>query len=142
MGHALDTNETFEFVLLNDKDGPEGVTPTFLFRFLSVRQYTQMVKLLNDSRNEKLPFEKTLAKILEAVRIPLAGWRDMGREYNASDLEEVVTTYELLEMRERLPVEMTFSEADKKKSKSALRHPSDKSASSTATPANAGTAGQ
>lgn len=113
MGLSVDTKETFDFVLELDKEKPEAIRPSFQFRYPSYRQLKQIDKVLIEARHAKSTEE--FERGYDALRILLAGWKNMSIEYDPARIDEVVTTLDFFELYERLLHEANESEIDKKK---------------------------
>ena len=88
----LDPNETFEAVLEHDLAKPETERPTFLFRYMSLRAFRETSWLADDDKRiAALSMIELLAALLDVIRSKLAGWRNMGIEFDPSRLDELIT---------------------------------------------------
>mgnify|MGYP007071673462 CR=1 FL=1 len=117
MPRCLDPGARFELVLDSDAEKPEGERPTFVFRVLSMREWS-----------EAADQEKPSLAILKAA---LCDWKNMaGIEFDKERLEDVLDHLEAVELLDALQVSYT----DKKKSSSQPTSNADSSAP-TAAPA-------
>lgn len=131
MGFAVDTESVFEFVLDADKGKPADARPTFLFRYPSLRDFKRIAALFAESESATDP-DEMIAKATGGISHRLCGWRNMGTPYDPANLEAVITSADMWEMRNRLLGEMTISESEKKRLSSPFASNSAQSASVTA----------
>lgn len=119
MPFATDPEQTVEVWLKSDEAKPEAARPVFLFRFLSCRQLRRAqelrelaAQLSTDAATERQSDET----VCEMIRVGLAGWRNIGRVYDPSALDEVLTVNELWELAWAWPGRVNLSEREKKAS--------------------------
>jgi hypothetical protein len=101
---ALDPRETFEIVL--DSDVREvGLAPTFIFRYLTVREWREIAPLGDDQAAlSALSTVVAVDKLMAALRLNLIGWANVrdrdGEEiaYGPDRLEDVLTMGEAWEL--------------------------------------------
>jgi len=123
---VLEPNATYEYVLDCDKEKPADKQPTFIFKYLSSREWKTAAKL-SDKFDKKLDSAKdgeigdvAVDAVFEAIKIPLTGWRNMtmpdGREieFAAEKLEDILTPSEAMELM-RAAIDQLPSAKDKKK---------------------------
>ncbi len=99
MPRCLEPGATFDVVLDSDMGKPEAERPTFVFKSLSMREWKK-------AKGELEGFDGALA----CVQAGLVGWRNMGRDFAASDLDAVVDENEVVELFKKV----RFNERDKK----------------------------
>jgi hypothetical protein len=125
MGLALDTDQTFDYVLENDQDKP-GDKPTFVFRFLAARDWAKVRKMFDLAAKDD-DNGGYVNGCIQALRIPLVGWRNMPLEYNPDNLDLVLTAADLGEFSAALLGKMTQEEFERKNSARQLRSASKSS---------------
>lgn len=115
---ALDPNDLFEYVLLNDRAKPKEEQPTFLFHFPTCRERKKIARLFDELTST---VDEAFDKVCEGLRIILAGWRNVRNrsgkpiDYDPSELDNVISANDLFELRVTLLEEMDVTELDKKK---------------------------
>src|SRR4051812_21964265 len=112
MSLALDPDQTIDYQLVTDvPKGDKG--PTFVFRFLSTRDWAKVARLFQEAdaaTNE----QDHLRLLYEALRIPLVDWRNMGIPFDPNELDRVTTPADMVEMRSEMLNRLVFSEIDRK----------------------------
>lgn len=132
MGLAIHTQQTFDYVLVEDRKLPPERQRKLVFRNLSARDHMRVEAML-DASHAAATLTDALAKACEAIRVPLVGWSGFdGREYRPEDLDDVLSAADIGEVRSELLVAMTVSETDRKKSAWQSLSTSDSSAGPTA----------
>lgn len=97
MPKLLDPDCTFDAVLVSDQ--AKSDPPTFVFRALSVRAFsriTQEYDRLEDSQSET----EKMNTIVGALKEGLHNWRNMGRDFNLDEIDEILTIGESIELLE------------------------------------------
>lgn len=116
---ALEPNATYPVVLSTDADKPKNKQPTFIFRYLSGRQWKELAKL-SDEFDKKTTGEDTLSLVFKAIKMALIGWRNMigpdGKEikYKPDELDAIVTPNEAIELMQAAVAQQPTMQ-DKKK---------------------------
>ena len=129
---VLEPNATYDVVLSSDAGKPKDKQPTFIFRYLSGREWKKLAKL-SDEFDQKTSGEKALDLVFRAIKMVLFGWRNMNGpdgkeiEYNPDELEAIVTPGEAVELMQAA-VSQQPSIEDKKKSVSLSASSTGKSA--------------
>src|SRR5258706_8660791 len=123
MGLALDTDQTFDYVLENDQD-KTGDKPTFVFRFLSARDWAKVRRMFDQA--DKDENDGYVSGNIEALRIPLVSWRNVVLDgkvlaFNPDDLDLVLSAADLGELSVSLLGKMTQEEFERKNSARQLR---------------------
>ena len=125
---ALDPNETYAVVLECDQEKPAETQPRFLFRYMSMRQWRDFAKFGEDRQAlEKLPFETVLDQLLTQIKLHMAGWENMGRDYEPDELDAVITLTEAWELYYAARRQSRIGAEDKKKYESGLAKVSERS---------------
>lgn len=130
---ATDPQQTFNIVLEFDEDKPAETRPTFICRYLTARQWKQIARL-QDEIDEASRGDVALDKILDALTMSVAGWRNMtdtdGREipFDLSGLDALLTMGEVMELFQKILTGQKPTETDEKKSVSQSHISSDESA--------------
>lgn len=100
MPKLLDPDCTFDVILAGDagKDDP----PTFIFKALSARQFTQVVETYEAIDDEDGDVSR-VETIVSLLKVGMVGWSAMaGREYDPSTLADILTIGEAIELLERM----------------------------------------
>jgi len=113
MPRALEPGITFDVVLDSDKDKPEDSRPTFIFRSLSCREWAKCNGFYE--RLDGKTCETVVDELLAAVSLGLTGWRNLGIQFDASRLGDIVTVQEARELLDKC-VRGNVPDADEKKS--------------------------
>ena len=108
MGMALDSDQTFEFPLT-------GKQTVLVFRFLTGREWFRVARMMDETFHIESD-AKTLEQLLEAFAIGLVGWQVEGKPYDPTELDDVLTFADALELRRELLSRMTLAELDRKNS--------------------------
>ena len=97
MPKLLDPDCTFDAILQDDKD--KDSPPTFVFKALSVRRFNAIV---DDYEGiDKIDSESGKMKVIvNALKAGLTDWKNMGRDFNADDLDDILTIGEAVELLE------------------------------------------
>jgi hypothetical protein len=131
---ALDSEKTFDVVLLSDMKKKDGSRPTFRFHHLTSRQWIELsdcvdeiIKIGESGRGEH---QKQLTSIIASH---LRGWKNMGCEFIVDDnrlewMLDSLTREETYELAGRLLVKSDMSGDDLKKSDAPLQSDSRSSA--------------
>ncbi|HET6442168.1 MAG TPA: hypothetical protein VFH53_07310 [Phycisphaerae bacterium] len=85
----LSCSETFDVVLKSD--AAKTPAPTFVFRYLSLREWREAAWLYDDERTEKMKAVDLLDSIVKVLRVNLVGWRDLGVPFDPDGLDAVIT---------------------------------------------------
>lgn len=111
MPKLLDPDCTFEAVLQDDKgkDNP----PAFVFKALSVRRFNAIVDAY-ESIDEVESESGKMKIIVNALRDGLVDWKNMGREFNVDDLDDILTIGEAVELLEYMLAGQQISGDDAK----------------------------
>lgn len=96
MPRALEPGGSFDVWLESDKDKPLDERPTFQFRHMHARDWRKTVETA-DAHLDGGDL-KQLDDTFEAIRISLIGWRNMGIDYDAGELDAVLDPQEALEV--------------------------------------------
>ncbi len=119
---ALDPLQTIWISLKSDEDRPENIRPAFQVRFLTARQRRQVREAIN-AAIAAASDEESQRLVLEAIKLGLAGWRNMTHsaaaaalEYDPEKLTEVLTDCELFELVGLLLEKTHLAEIDLKNS--------------------------
>ena len=116
---ALEPGITFEVVLESDKKKPDP-KPTFVFKYLSGREFRQVGKVQEKFQKAK-ETDAVVDALFEAVAVGLVDWFGMiepgtGAEipFKTDDLERILTIPEANELLEK-KISQLPSDEDKKK---------------------------
>ena len=115
---ALDPNETYDYVILTDRQRENP--PTLVFRFATCREQRKIAMLFDES-DKADDVDASMELRCEAVGILLLNWRNFfDREgqpvpFNAEMLDSILSDNDLTELDGRLLKELSVSEMDKKK---------------------------
>ncbi|MEO6077869.1 MAG: hypothetical protein ABIP54_03715 [Candidatus Andersenbacteria bacterium] len=120
---AISTSDTFQFVLLTDQSKQDK--PTFIFRYLSAKEYRQTAKLFTEREEVKTidDLDKLGNRTITVLKSYLKDWRNItdrdGKPmaYDPERLEDILSQLELREFEDRFLSEMVLNEHDLKKSK-------------------------
>jgi hypothetical protein len=125
---ALDPDETAEIVLKLPWRKPAGERPTFIAHFMTSRELSRYLKLIEQARAiPREEMEKEDPLLVEAFRLALVGWRnvvDRDRKDVAFTAIDVGRLPELLTYRQKwalanaIPDELDLAEKEKKASDS------------------------
>lgn len=100
---ALDPQQTFDVWVKSDADKPEAERPTFTFRYLNGREWRRVAEIW-DGMDERASGPDGIDGIFEALRIGLAGWRNIRRPdgsawaFDAKDLDLILNPMEAMEL--------------------------------------------
>ena len=133
---ALDPKQTFELVLKSDEQKPPNKRPTFIFRYLSNREWKQINAITDEIEEKKKRGATILLEELEgALRLGLVTWRNMidpkTRKfipYDSSRLHEIITPSESWELLFGVLSHVGLTSETKKKSESPSPSSTDNSA--------------
>jgi len=125
MGLAIDPDQTFEFPLT-------GKQTVLVFRFLTAREWLQVSRMFDESFTIE-DNAKALEKMLEAIKAPLVDWQIEGKPYDPSELDNVLTYADAVELRHNLLAKMTIEEHDRKNSVRQLQSASQSSVATATT---------
>lgn len=111
MPKLLDPDCTFDAILRDDKG--KDTPPAFVFKALSVRRFNKIVDDYEgidaiDSESGKMKV------IVNALKAGLVGWHNMGRDFNADDLDDILTIGEAVELLEYMLAGQQISGDDAK----------------------------
>lgn len=130
---ALDPNETAPVALRSDTDKPEAERPVFLFRHLTRKHRRQV-----DAWTAELyaaESDEVVEGLLDKVILHgLAGWRNMGTDYDPAKLDDILTGAEKMELALVYPREVTRVELSKKKASGSPPSPATAGSAPTAAP--------
>lgn len=101
MPKLLDPTCTFEVVLAGDMDKPEDKRPTFVFRALSVRQFTAIAEL-HDTLEDLPSDSKRMNAVVDSLRQGMTGWRNMGRDFDLDAIADLLTIGEAIELLQHM----------------------------------------
>lgn len=116
---AFDPNQTLELTLWHEKEMDRR--PTFIFRFLSAREHLAVAEAF-DAYDQATGDPDMIATAVRGIRVGLVDWRHVtdraGRlvAFEPDRLEDILTSLELQEIKDRLLMEMALTELDRKKS--------------------------
>jgi hypothetical protein len=141
---ALDPNATLRIVLQSDLQKVEKERPYFLFRHLSCRQWSELIKKI-DAIDESATGDKAMARLFDILKWGLITWGNMldpatGREiaFDAAYLDRLLTLPEIWELIFRWR-NQGVEVADLKKSVSQSPSATDRSAGNAPAERRAGT---
>jgi len=132
---ALDTSETVDVWLNSDAHKPEAERPVFVFHHLSYKQFRQ-VETLREEADKVADADDHEARELrvQAVKLGLVGWRNMGFGYDATDDLSFLTRWEIFELAWGYPKKLEMTEIEKKAPSSRLPSNSESSTASQPSP--------
>ena len=121
---ATDPNQTFEVVLISDRDKPENEQPAFIYRYSTGRQWraaNEFRQKINAAKDDsEMPFD-TLDELYAMISNRMIGWRNMkdpdtgdDLPFDISRLDDILTLPEAFELL-ALKLEQRVNEMDKKK---------------------------
>jgi hypothetical protein len=117
---AIDPNETIRIVLQMDAANP--LPPTFIYRFLTMRQQRQVDRWISDKDEDGKPKngDQYYADVLSAAAEGLAGWENIpgNPEFGSVPLDDLLTLEEIWELILARNEKQTLTIVDKKKSSS------------------------
>lgn len=114
MGLGIETNQTFKYVLVEDRQKLEAEKRSLAFRYLSARDCDQMDDLFEQSRASN-DLKILVGKAVEGILIGLAGWDGFSTPYAQGELKTVLSRADIVEVRDNISSEMTTTALDKKK---------------------------
>jgi len=112
MPRALEPGVTYPVVLACDKD--KTPPPTFLFRAATAREW-RSIAATRSGLDAKTLVEH-IDETVTAVRLTLAGWKDLGVEFDTAELDNVVGPFELAELLAAVITQGGVSAEEKKSS--------------------------
>ncbi len=122
---CLDPEQRIRVVLASDESRPDSEQPTLLYRAMTVREFRHFQAVIDKS---DLPNADQLSVACEAAQCNLVGWKNISREFNATELDDILTPHEVEEVIVKLFRVMRFTANDKKKLDSPQPSGTDKSA--------------
>jgi len=125
-----DPQATFRLVLSQHQHLPKADQPVFYFRFLTVRQRSQLLAAFaaadtaaeGKDGSDAVAAQEFYDAHLDAIKAHLAGWENQTDEtgsplaYDLDDLDRCIDDADLMELRHRVLVEMNQGAMDRKKS--------------------------
>jgi len=139
---ALDPEKKFDLVLETDAERPPEERPTFVFRFLTGREWKK-VAAIQESIDEGMKGSEAIDRIFEALALGVVGWRNIrGRDgrpipFAAESLDLALTVKEAAELAARMLAQTDAGGEDRKKSASPSPSASENSAAAPADDATA-----
>ncbi len=100
---ALDPQQRLELVLKSDKKIPKAKRPTFVFRYLTGREWGKAASIF-DSLQGLGSGSEAMNSVFDAVRIGLVGWRNMNKpdgtaiKFDPDELDAILTPGEGMEL--------------------------------------------
>lgn len=106
----LDTKE-IKLVLKSDKDKENP--PAFLYRVATARDVMKMAGMYDAAQDNKSG-EKNIAMLIDLVKLGLTGWENMGMEFDAEQIADLLTIKEITELAEARMSGASISDTDRK----------------------------
>jgi hypothetical protein len=133
MSLAADPNQTFEYVLVSDRQMPVEKRPVFFIKYLTTRQWRHLMEF-----REKIKTLTTSQEItelaIEIVKPNIMGWRNIfdsqGQpiKFSADKIEDVLSNEDFYELMGAERSQQSLSVEDKKKLDSQSQCNTDSSA--------------
>jgi hypothetical protein len=120
MGLSVDTSNTFDFVLIQDRSFPKEQQRSLRFKYVSARTCGKIRSLFLEALDTEAT-DDFIGKVGSGVRLALIGWTkltdDEGNpvEYDPSRLDEVLTQGDFADLLRDLLPEMSITEGEKKR---------------------------
>lgn len=121
MSLAADPNQTFEYSLVEDMKLPQEQRPVFLIKFLTTRQWRQLVEFREKIKNITSGEEMNMA-VIEQVKPYIRGWRnvknpDSGEavSFSPDKIEDVLSIENMYELISAENNRQFLTAEDKKK---------------------------
>ena len=109
---------TFDYVLRDDRKGPEDQRPTFTFRQLPAREQLRVAEA-HDALQGDVSVSTSFGEIIRVIELALVGWRNMNDiEFAEGRLIDIINMGEAAELVRGLLEGMRPSEDEAKKSES------------------------
>lgn len=131
MPRCLHPEDTFDIVLESDEKRPEAEQPFFTFRALSIRQWRDALKLVEQiqkfEESGSTEVGPTLDAICNVLRLGMVGWSNMydhnvpeGEQprwipFDAAELDNLLDIHEANELMQKMMAASQVSPEDKKK---------------------------
>jgi len=119
MSLAADPNQTYEYSLQEDMNLPEEKRPVFYLKFLTTRQWRELVELKERIRNAKSGEEIT-EMVINQVKPIIKDWKNVKGiageiKFSPEAIEEVLSPEDMYEMLGAEKNRQMLSAEDKKK---------------------------
>ena len=110
----LEPDQTFEVSLEIDKDKPIATRPVFLVKSQSMRGQRKIMEAIDMLHADGVTVAQVFDAAVEQLKRVLTDWRNMGREYTADAIEDVLSYNESIELLRKVAYNQRMSGDEKK----------------------------
>ena len=110
----LEPDQSFDIVLDSDAEKPVASRPVFVARSQSMRGQRKIMEAIDMLHADGVTVSQVFDAAVEQLKRVLVDWRNMGREYTADAIEDVLSYNESIELLRKVAYNQRMSGDEKK----------------------------